>query len=268
MGAFDHGTEWGKVLACPVRTCHAELTTGEGPAFRCQSCGETYPSAGAIVELVPSAWRTLERARAWEQLQANGLVSYTQAPDKNLGVGERDDCHAFSRFCQLSGWVLDVGCGPQSWPAYFAHHAARTQFVGVDPLATEGRGPYPRFRALGEYLPFRDEVFDRVLFSTSLDHMIEPVAALREAWRVCKRGGQVLLWSGEKKAGAPRPAQSPEWYRSLEVPAGAEDPFHFKRFTEEEVQQLCADAGLPIMEHVVLPVDDWRANHFYRVLRA
>jgi SAM-dependent methyltransferase len=267
MGSLAHCLDWGKVLACPAPDCRTPLAPTDGPAARCPGCGETYAGDGQVLELIPAAWRTMRRAPAWQQLQANGMVSYTHAPDRNLGVGPRPDCVAFGRFCDLRGWVLDVGCGPQPWPAYFADYAPDTQFVGVDPLATDGGGRYPRLRALGEYLPFQDGVFDRVLFATSLDHMIDPVAALWEARRVCRAGGQVLVWSGEKKPGAPKPAESPDWYKTLVVPDGAEDPFHFKRFTEEEVQHLLAAAELPVAEHAVLPVDAWRANHFYRVVR-
>ena len=266
MGSLQHRPEWSRLLACPVPTCRRPIGLGAGPELRCESCGERYGITERVLNLTPAAWKRLDRSAAWEQLQANGVVSYQEAPEKNLGVGERADCLAFSRFCQLSGWVLDVGCGPQPWPAYFAEHAPGTQFVGVDPLAAGDGARYLRVRALGEYLPFRDGCFDRVLFATSLDHMIDPVAALREAKRVGRAGGQVLIWSGEKKPGAPRPAESPEWYRRLVVPQGADDPFHFKRFTEDEVQGMCARAGLPIAEHAVMTVDAWRANHFYRVV--
>jgi SAM-dependent methyltransferase len=267
MGSLATHPDWADVLACPAPGCHAPLTVGDGPAVRCPGCGESYAGDGRILELIPAAWRAQRRAQTWEQLQANGIVSYTQAPDRNLGVGPRPDCLAFARFCQLRGRVLDVGCGPQAWPAYFAEYEPDTRFFGVDPLAADGAGRYPRLRALGEYLPFRDGAFDRVLFSTSLDHMIDPVAALREARRVCRPAGQVLVWSGEKRPGAPRPAESPAWYQGLVVPDGAEDPFHFKRFTEDEVQGLLTAAGLPIVEHAVQTVDAWRANHFYRTTR-
>jgi SAM-dependent methyltransferase len=198
-------------------------------------------------------------------LQHNGLVSYQESPEKNLAVGPREDCLAFSRFCCLSGLVLDIGCGPQPWPAYFAVHDEGTRFVGIDPLAPDAPADFMRLRGLGEYLPFRDGVFDRVLFGTSLDHMLDPRAVLRSARRVCKTGGQVVIWSGEKKPGAPRPEHSPQWYRQLVIPPGAEDPFHFKRFTEDELQGMLQVVGLQVLNHQGQSVDPWRTNHFYRV---
>lgn len=252
------------LLCCPIPSCRRPLPVDEGDVT-CPGCGIRYPRRGDTLDLTPPrAAQELRRWQTWETLQHNGLVSYTQAPQGNLGVGERPDCLAFSRFCDLRGLVLDIGCGPQSWPAYFAQHQPDTRFVGIDPLAPDEQADYPRVRGLGEFLPFADRVFDRVLLATSLDHMLDPAAVLAEARRVSASHGQVLVWSGEKKPGAPRPAQSPPWYQELVVPQGAEDPFHFKRFTEDEVLSLLRAGGLRVHECRTMPVDEWRANHFYR----
>jgi ubiquinone/menaquinone biosynthesis C-methylase UbiE len=40
-------------------------------------------------------------------------------------------------------------------------------------------------------------VFDRVLFATSIDHVLVPELALAEAYRVASRGGTVCIWLGE-----------------------------------------------------------------------
>jgi SAM-dependent methyltransferase len=259
-------SELSALLCCPGPTCRAPLTLADAPAVVCLACGESFRRLVHTVDFTPSRSRQeLARWPAWEQLQHNGLVSYEQAPDKNLAVGPRPDCLAFSQFCHLTGLVLDIGCGPQPWPAYFAVHDRQTCFVGIDPLAPDAPSEFVRLRGLGEYLPFRDGIFERVLFSTSLDHMLDTTAVLREARRVCKPGGQVVIWSGEKKAGAPRPEHSPAWYRQLVIPAGAEDPFHFKRFSEEELQAMIRSAGLKVQQHEGHVVDPWRTNHFYRV---
>ena len=159
----------------------------------------------------------------WEQLQSNGLASYEADPESNLGVGERQDCISFSRFAELRGLVLAVGCGPQAWPSYLEVHERGTRFVGVDPLEGEREASYTQLRALAEHLPFADGSFDRVLFATTLDHFVDPVAALLEAKRVLGPDGRIAVWLGHKRPDAPALESSPEWYRRLEVPDGADD---------------------------------------------
>src|SRR5439155_20161971 len=103
----------------------------------------------------------------WEELQANGEHSYTTAPEENLSVGARNDVARFAEFCDMRGAVLDVGCGPQIRPSY----AGADRFVGIDPLRGERRRDFDFVQGIGEYLPFRDDSFDQVLFATSLDHL-------------------------------------------------------------------------------------------------
>jgi SAM-dependent methyltransferase len=201
----------------------------------------------------------------WEQLQANGEVSYEEEPESNLGVGERADCLAFSRFCRFDGLVLDVGCGPQAWPAYYAVHTPETRFVGVDPLAGDRAADYVQVRALAEYLPFGDGRFDQVVFATTLDHFVDPERALTEGIRVLRPGDAVSVWIGEKQPDTPPPAESSDWYEGLVKPEGAEDVFHVKRLDLSEVESLLSAVGLEVLERESHRIDDFRANHFFRL---
>ena len=74
-----------------------------------------------------------------------------------------------------------------------------------------------------------------------------------------------MIWSGERRSGAPAAVESPGWYRGLEVPDGADDPFHLRRFPEEELIALITAAGLVVEEHRRTEIDPWRINHFYRM---
>ncbi len=169
----------------------------------------------------------------------NGMVSYQQDPEHNLGVGERNDFQQFADFCRFRGAILDIGVGPQRIPSHF-ECAARSDvfFAGIDPL----RGDQPRefafVQGLGEYLPFREGFFDQVLFVTSLDHFIDPRRPLSEARRVVKPEGDVCIWIGEKDKGAPKPVKTHEWYEKLNVPVGAEDRFHYRRFGKARTRGL------------------------------
>ena len=164
---------------------------------RCTSCSRTYGSIGRYINLIPNPPPPDDLAvdwSLWEQLQDNGEISYAVSPEGSLSVGKREDASAFAEFSQLEGLVLDVGCGPQGLPSYGADFPGT--LVGVDPLAGNPSRDFLFAIAIGEYLPFGDGTFDRVLFATSLDHVMDPARALREARRVVKASGTVNLWFG------------------------------------------------------------------------
>jgi len=256
-------------LVCP--SCRAPL-----PAIRiddtrveCISCGSTYTRGRYWFDFTPPDTRRDGSPlwNAWRQLQANGLASYTAAPERNLSVGDRDDCRQFAAFCSCRGLVLDVGCGPQAWPAYFESRAGAT-YVGIDPLADLGPAAFLKITGLAEYLPFAGGSFDHVLFSTTIDHFVDPSGALREARRVAGDHGEVDVWLGEKDAGAPAPAVSPDWYTKLRQPDLAEDVFHIERLTAERFRELARGAGLRIADETCETIDTYRRHWFFRLRAA
>jgi SAM-dependent methyltransferase len=252
------------IIACP--RCKKRIFAEEGKEILCDYCRECYKPCAGTWAFIPSVYRgSSELWPVWDQLQANGLISYTEDPVHNLAVGEREDCLEFSRFCQFSGLVLDVGCGPQKWPAYFSYRSDETKFVGIDPLVGNEGCDFTRFIGLGEYLPFGGDLFDHVVFATSLDHFIDPGAGLLEACRVCKKEGEIDLWVGEKRPGAPRDRSSRAWFESLSRPSEAEDAFHLKRLGREDVRQIIRKVGLELVAEKVNPIDEYRANIFLKL---
>jgi SAM-dependent methyltransferase len=254
------------IVACPV--CRSGVELPDTTDARCRGCGRTYARLPYGYDLTPpTEVMSSELWDAWHVLQQNGAVSYEQDPEHNLGVGEREDYLAFSRFCRLDGRVLDVGCGPQAWPTHFEVHAPGTRFVGVDPLVGSSPAAYTQLRALAEHLPFRDASFDHAVFATTLDHFVDPAAALREATRVLRPEGRVEVWLGHKDAAAPAPQTSHEWYDGLQRPDGADDVFHIKRLEPDAAVELFSACDLERVDEQTHRVDDWRSNHFYRLAR-
>lgn len=216
------------------------------------------PTAPGLIER--SEWET------WQELQDNGVVSYEADPEHNLGVGKRRDFLDFAEFCDFRGNVLDVGVGPQRCPTHVEYCERKDVFfVGLDPLVGVQPRCFSFVRGLGEYLPFRNGLFDQVLFVTSLDHFIDARAPLLEAKRTLRKSGDICIWIGEKDKTAPRPAVVNEWYEKLRVPQGADDRFHFKRYTSRQFEGYLGDAGLAIVDRRSMQVDAWRSNLFYRV---
>lgn len=93
--------------------------------------------------------------------------------------------------------VLDVGCGPATITADLADRVPAGRVVGVDravEVLTEAPSqPANMTLTAGDVysLDFADDSFDVVHAHQVLQHLSDPVAALREMRRVCRPGGVV-----------------------------------------------------------------------------
>ena len=98
--------------------------------------------------------------------------------------------------------LLDLGCGPGTITTGLAAAVLPGQTVGVDiasdlPESTE----QVTFRSGNAYeLPFSDGTFDAIYASAVLQHLAEPLLALREARRVARPGAVIGIadadWGG------------------------------------------------------------------------
>ena len=103
--------------------------------------------------------------------------------------------------------LIDCGCGPGSITADLAEALAPGLVVGIDLRAdalAQARGLAGE-RGLGNMafqeasiysLPYRDGAFDAAFTCAVLQHLADPVAALREIRRVLKPGGVVGIADG------------------------------------------------------------------------
>ena len=96
--------------------------------------------------------------------------------------------------------LLDIGCGPGTITLDLAHHVAPGGVVGIDnveaPLDVARGNAADRADTTTEFvigdvydLDFPDDAFDVVHAHQVLQHLTDPVAALREMRRVCRPGG-------------------------------------------------------------------------------
>jgi ubiquinone/menaquinone biosynthesis C-methylase UbiE len=53
--------------------------------------------------------------------------------------------------------------------------------------------PMTFVEGFGEFLPYRDESFDRCVVASALDHCLDPARVLAEAFRCLKPGGLLIL---------------------------------------------------------------------------
>lgn len=93
-------------------------------------------------------------------------------------------------FPQLTGEVLDVGCGRKPYKAMIP--AARYIGVDVDSPVTRELASADVYYD-GRTLPFADASFDGVLCSQVLEHVFTPESFVAELHRVLRPSGRLLL---------------------------------------------------------------------------
>jgi SAM-dependent methyltransferase len=121
--------------------------------------------------------------------------------------------------------VLDVGCGPGTITADIAARVAPGRVLGIEPVAEpleqareRAAGLANAAFAVGDVyaLDHADGSFDVVHAHQVLQHLTDPVAALREMLRVCRPGGAVAARDADYAAMTWYPAD-PRLDRWLEI---------------------------------------------------
>lgn len=95
--------------------------------------------------------------------------------------------------------VLDIGCGIGAYVEKFRGLTAEAFGVDVDAEKLErartGKQLTTLALAVSEGLPFPENTFDAVLLHEVIEHVADDRLTVREAQRVCKPGGSVLVFA-------------------------------------------------------------------------
>lgn len=152
--------------------------------------------------------------------------------------------------------VLDVGCGTGNLGAALKQHG--NHVYGIDVVdeyieAAKQRldGAYIFDIAGGDELPFRAEEFDVIICSNVLEHLAEPVEALKRLSPLLKAEGYIII-------SVPNIAT---WTMRLSLlfgrfeysDQGVLDKTHLRFFTLKTLKQLISEAGLVLVKLEAVP---------------
>jgi ubiquinone/menaquinone biosynthesis C-methylase UbiE len=159
--------------------------------------------------------------------------------------------------------VLDIACGPGYAAAAAAARGASA--VGIDfssEMVEEARGRYPGIEFQegdAEQLSFPDSTFDAVVLNFGMLHLSRPEHAIREAYRVLRRGSRIAftVWDTPDKAiGLGILLSAVQKYGDMNVPIPPGPPF-FRFSDPDEARKVLVAAGFAGITVTQVP-QTWR----------
>lgn len=186
-------------LVCPLDGSSplTAVRDSEGSIVALESADHSYPVVNNIPHMIPEFPPGLGRdLLLWREHQVDMWQNY-QDGDEGVFTTEEDDIAGFIGEILRetgAGLFLDIGCGALAQPAYMLRTGDAISWIGVDPFLGQLPRHFPFAQAVGEYLPFRQQTFDGVLYAATFLHQIDPLRSLQRVRAVLRPGGSVYVW--------------------------------------------------------------------------
>jgi SAM-dependent methyltransferase len=211
---------------------------GEYTLVQCDTCGLIYlnpqPSYEELRPHYPDDYEPHVGSRK-EQL------NWLRQIDYRYGIEKRH--RAIMRYCKGPGAMLDVGCGPGTFLAGMRKHGWRVE--GIEP--SPGPATYAReeFDLEVEICPLEQATlpethYDLVTMWNVLEHLSDPIDALRQVTAALKPGG-LLVFAIPGTQSYDRKIFGESW-------AGYDIPRHLYVFPPATLEKMVVAAGLDVLE--------------------
>jgi uncharacterized protein YbaR (Trm112 family) len=185
-------------LACPLDNSiplkPVHNPAGRVVALRAQN--REYPVVNNIPCLIPDLDGQDKSFALWQTLQ-HKLVKRSQDPSERVFSTQDDRIapHLGQILSQTErGLFLDVGCGALPQPSYMDTSNGSITWTGIDPIFGDVARQFPFAQALGEYLPFRPQIFDGLLYGSVLRDILDPLRSFRRARSILKPEAKLYVW--------------------------------------------------------------------------
>ena len=147
--------------------------------------------------------------------------------------------------------VLDVGCGVGETLAYHASRDCQAFGLEVDENIKHIADSLGLNITIGtlESNPYEPEFFDYITMDQVIEHLPEPVPTLKEAYRILKPEGYLIL-STPNCRGWGRKVFRRRWINW-------HTPYHLNLFSKKSIANAVGQAGFEIKDLVSITASDW-----------
>ena len=253
---------------------------GKWTISQCPNCGMAWLKNQPVLEDIPELYKSyhthedVEPDSAFKRIVKIGVPArlYGYSPDiahsrlaalLTCAIGPLREVAAHSvmwQHAKADGKILDLGCGAGAM--LFHMQTLGWQVFGTepDPKAVDTAKKLLQtdtiFSGFLEDAAFAENTFDALISSHVIEHLFDPLATLKECFRVMKPGAQLSIATPNIESMASQ--QYKESWRGLEIPR------HFYLFNSKSLKEMASNAGfknIRILTPTSYAYPIWQASH-------